>query len=859
MVFLNSPMLLGLTAVAVPVILHLLHRSRPKLIDWGAMRFLMASLTARSRRLLLEELLLLVLRCLLVALLALAMARPFLPIGPTLPALLILGPTLLAAAATAVWVVLRARQVLHRSLLLAMVALLAVALGAGLGAAVAYRRRWIAAGGGRDVALILDASLSMARRVQGRTLFEQAAEQARALIRSAPRDEAFALILAGAAPVPLVPFPTADRRELMGALDRSDCRPIGGVAAFPEALHSAVSALAAGHQPGKLIVIFTDGHAVGWDPRAEARWTFLRESLETLPARPRVLVRRLASPERLRNLAVADLLPSRQVIGTDRPVTLDVRVLNAGAEPDRPRSIELRVDGRLVERVPVVKDILPQMAETFPIECRFESPGWRVVEARLETEDDLPEDDALPRVLPVLQRLPVLVVEGAPSEPRLLRRAAGFLSLALRPREIEDPRAAPKKPAPPSGPSEDFLVEPTIVSVSDLATTDLSAYAVVILADVPLLPPAVADRLAKHVQQGGGLLVTPGMRADLAFYRTWTSKTGAKVLPAHLVQRVTPPEPVRLALHSFSHPALRRIADPTQSDVDETVVAAYWRLQTDDDADVRVGAQLGTGDPWLVERRLGKGSVILIAMALDRRDSNLPALRCFVPWAHETVYHLAGTAVPSPNLQPGIEWTFSIDLNPTTAREMREEAVRVIPPWGEERPVTVSRSTQEVRLRVAQTQAPGLYRVVVPSSWTSVLRAVGARTNEVPFVVQGQSEEHLMVPLTDTDVIAMRRHVDLTVFDRAEDLATAFAGRAPGRELWRWLALAALGCAVGEIALTRWIAAARQVRVTKGIQFRSPAIHAEEIRARMAGLVTSFGRPAGESAEEAQVAGTRKA
>ena len=54
-------MLLGLAALAIPIIIHLLNRRRYEVIDWGAMRFLQMSKVTR-RRLFLEEILLMLLR-----------------------------------------------------------------------------------------------------------------------------------------------------------------------------------------------------------------------------------------------------------------------------------------------------------------------------------------------------------------------------------------------------------------------------------------------------------------------------------------------------------------------------------------------------------------------------------------------------------------------------------------------------------------------------------------------------------------------------------------------------------------------------------------------------------------------------
>src|ERR1700704_6448402 len=74
--FLNLAMLIGLTGVTIPIIIHLLNRRRYDVVDWGAMQFLQISETTR-RRLLIEELVLLLLRMGLIAILVIALAAPY--------------------------------------------------------------------------------------------------------------------------------------------------------------------------------------------------------------------------------------------------------------------------------------------------------------------------------------------------------------------------------------------------------------------------------------------------------------------------------------------------------------------------------------------------------------------------------------------------------------------------------------------------------------------------------------------------------------------------------------------------------------------------------------------------------------
>lgn len=79
MAFLNSFALwsgLAALGVAIPIVIHLLNRYRHKQVDWAAMELLRRALTIRSRQVRIEDILLMILRCLALALIAIALARP---------------------------------------------------------------------------------------------------------------------------------------------------------------------------------------------------------------------------------------------------------------------------------------------------------------------------------------------------------------------------------------------------------------------------------------------------------------------------------------------------------------------------------------------------------------------------------------------------------------------------------------------------------------------------------------------------------------------------------------------------------------------------------------------------------------
>src|SRR5215831_17602686 len=65
----------GGALISSPIIIHLINRMRFKRLRWAAMEFLLKSQKRNRRRLIIEQMLLLFLRCLLVALVALLVSR----------------------------------------------------------------------------------------------------------------------------------------------------------------------------------------------------------------------------------------------------------------------------------------------------------------------------------------------------------------------------------------------------------------------------------------------------------------------------------------------------------------------------------------------------------------------------------------------------------------------------------------------------------------------------------------------------------------------------------------------------------------------------------------------------------------
>jgi len=500
-----------------------------------------------------------------------------------------------------------------RTLLLAAAlgSLLQPILGGGLAALV---------GGSSQVAVVVDASASMSATDASGRAFDVAKRLASDRLSALSRN---ARATGGTFAVHYEsPFrePIRDHRLVATAIELTDLT--AGAGDIPRAIQGAAESLAKAGGGGTIWVL-TDLRAYGWGMADTGGWQKTRQALEDA-GKPRVVFTDLG-PKIDSNFSIAGMRTTPSVlIQNDAPkLTATVRLHGAS---DGVTSITLffegeRFDRRVMEfKKPGKREVVFELPEL--------SSGTHAGYFELE-QDSIPADDRYYFVLHVTGRIPILVVDGAPSVTPF-GGAADFLSLAIQP-PISD--AAMRSP-----------FTPKVIAADQLAGTQVKDFAAVLLADVAQLDPRTAKQLEAYVEGGGLLMVFPGPHTDIAAWK----RLGFPGLPLGSIIDADAENPIGVNWASPASPITSTIA------VEGLARLAIKRLMRFDggpgektrfEGQVLVKAE--SEDPLLVCLPKKAGKIYFFGVSAQTDFSNLPLTPVFLLTVHRAVVeHLMAIGEP---------------------------------------------------------------------------------------------------------------------------------------------------------------------------------------------------------------------
>jgi hypothetical protein len=524
--FIAPLVLVGLGALAIPVLIHLIQRERKRVVEFPSLMFLRRIPYQSVRRRRIRDWLLLCMRLAALALIVLAFARPF------------------------------------------------------------FRRDALAAAaqnGAREAVILLDTSYSME---YGDRWTKAKAAARDAIAKVAPGDRASLVLFASGAEVAV--RSAGDRGRLDAALAAAATGP--GATRYAPALKLAGSLLGESALPRREIILISDFQRRGWEQ------TPGRDDVK-LPERTTLTPVNIAAGE-TPNLSVTPVSLQRTRFENHDRVAVTAGVVNHGTKAVSGATLTLEVDGQSIQSQKT--DVAPGGSSSvtfapFTVASRNMRGTVRL------PDDGLKRDNLFHFVVSPSEPVHAFVINRPGAEKEAL-----YLSRALAIGDAPRVDLATRTPA-------------------TFTDADARQAAVVLLNDVQV-PDDLADRLARMVASGGGLLIAAGPHA------TWPARLAELVpaLPGDPIDRTTT-TPSRLGGLEYSHPVFELFRAPRSGDFSAARFYGYRGVLQPAGQTL---ARFDDGTPALMERKTAAGRVLLWTSTLDLEWNDRPVKPVFQSLIH---------------------------------------------------------------------------------------------------------------------------------------------------------------------------------------------------------------------------------
>lgn len=695
MTFLNWALLGGALALAIPIIIHLFHKSRFQVVKWGAMHLLQSVMRTNQRRIRIEQLILLAIRCAIPLLLALCMARP-------------------------VW---KGFQTL-------------------IGDAKT------------STIILLDNSYSMEMGRTGTTNFTLARDEAARLLNELKPGSDAQVVLMGEGGAPLLDEPTYDIARLNQALGKLNAGY--GAATVPAALDYAANLFGRMRESNRQLILFTDFQRLSFEATEDKLLGQMIDRLKSLPMPPHITFWDIGAEAR-DNVAIESLDFSRLMVGVGQRLQIRANLRNFGDNKYPDLRIYFKVDGQ--EKAASQINLGAREEGQVLFTHIFDQPGSHVIELYADA-DPLKADNIYLASIPVRDRLPLLLVNGAPSG-EALKGETDFAEIALQPYGAGRVELAD-------------LIKTATIKPEELNAQRLVEQAVVVLANVRRLNDDQVKALEDFVKNGGGLMIFPGDKVEVPWYNSALLKDGKGLLPLAFGPLAGDPKgtsSVSVVGQRFDNPALEIFNDPRNGSLSDAQIKAWFRLQergqTVSTTDTVTLARLDSGDPFLAEKAYGEGRVILSSVPCDADWSNLPLRPFYLPLMQRLSVYLASTVFPPRNLDVGRPLISFLDGSTAGKR------ASLTRPDGSITELPIVKKGERGVVEYPKTQQPGLYTVTPPG---------GA---PVHYVVNASRKESDLARLTDQEITDLAKTHGVNLVRSDAEFKQLDRTRRFGMEFWR--------------------------------------------------------------------------
>lgn len=605
----------------------------------------------------------------------------------------------------------------------------------------------------KAIGILIDNSPTMNRVDRNGPYSEQAKNAVRDILSIAGDDDRILMDVTngGSLNVPLI-----SKRAALNRLE--DIGTVNAGNFLVDRLQSVADRLMDADQPNKILYLITDAQ--------QTQFSDFEEN-DSVIEDINVQVLTVGSGDAL-NLGYENVEIEYGGMSQSGNVQLRATVLNEGNQPATNQFINLYQGGELITQQAF--DLEAGLNREFLFELPVANQDSLRIELLLEG-DELSFDNRYYAAIELPDEKNILVFNQQPG-------TADFQSYLLPMLEIAS--------------DESGRMNIQLANINDFQVSELNQYDAVILDGIRQIPDYLSEPLIDHVQAGAGLLFLPSANGDLSSYNRLLNFSNAGRY-SNVIGSYGSFEPVdRMAEPREGHPIMDQMFEkPEDEEIRLNVpeIFFYYEIQMGNQSSGLSILQTRTGNPLLVENRVGSGTMIYSAIGSDPGWSNFPVKPFFAPLFYRTAdYLVRGEEAILQSHELGSPFRAELSEN-SESIQLIKDGETILP--------EVQQTFQGARVTYQATEwEPGW--LALQSNNQTKLYSVNQ--NAMESILNSLTEENLIdnMSMLFNSVSIVEAGAQNAQLESELELASF------GREIWYWFVLIAIILLLLELLVSRY-------------------------------------------------------
>lgn len=605
----------------------------------------------------------------------------------------------------------------------------------------------------KAIGILIDNSPTMNRVDRNGPYSEQAKNAVRDILSIAGDDDRILMDVTngGSLNVPLI-----SKRAALNRLE--DIGTVNAGNFLVDRLQSVADRLMDADQPNKILYLITDAQ--------QTQFSDFEEN-DSVIEDINVQVLTVGSGDAL-NLGYENVEIEYGGMSQSGNVQLRATVLNEGNQPATNQFINLYQGGELITQQAF--DLEAGLNREFLFELPVANQDSLRIELLLEG-DELSFDNRYYAAIELPDEKNILVFNQQPG-------TADFQSYLLPMLEIAS--------------DESGRMNIQLANINDFQVSELNQYDAVILDGIRQIPDYLSEPLIDHVQAGAGLLFLPAANGDLSSYNRLLNFSNAGRY-SNVIGSYGSFEPVdRMAEPREGHPIMDQMFEkPEDEEIRLNVpeIFFYYEIQMGNQSSGLSILQTRTGNPLLVENRVGSGTMIYSAIGSDPGWSNFPVKPFFAPLFYRTAdYLVRGEEAILQSHELGSPFRAELSEN-SESIQLIKDGETILP--------EVQQTFQGARVTYQATEwEPGW--LALQSNNQTKLYSVNQ--NAMESILNSLTEENLIdnMSMLFNSVSIVEAGAQNAQLESELELASF------GREIWYWFVLIAIILLLLELLVSRY-------------------------------------------------------